>query len=295
LQTTGANYKLIKKVKDDRFDEDNLHQYRLLIQLGIRDFQVAVVAENDNRLLFFEDYVLSELNSYHELLNLLKALFDAHEFLQAGFWREVKISIKNNKFIQLPKALFLEENSAEYLKFNASVDSAFENILHCENNSLAITTVFSMQKLILEWLQSSYQNTQLKIFHQSAALIEGVIQISKSSTSTPLYVYVDRFKMHLISADKGKLIYYNQFIIHQFADYVKYIMLVMKTVGMDQQTSEVMLWGYIGKNSPHYLEFVKYVRNVSFGGRPTHMSFGYMFDDVQEHQFFDLYSLDLLS
>jgi hypothetical protein len=72
-------------------------------------------------------------------------------------------------------------------------------------------------------------------------------------------------------------------------------MLVMKTVGMDQQTSEVMLWGYIGKNSPHYLEFVKYVRNVSFGGRPTHMSFGYMFDDVQEHQFFDLYSLDLLS
>jgi hypothetical protein len=295
LQTTGANYKLIKKVKDDRFDEDNLHQYRLLIQLGIRDFQVAVVAENDNRLLFFEDYVLSELNSYHELLNLLKALFDAHEFLQAGFWKEVKISIKNNKFIQLPKALFLEENSTEYLKFNASVDSAFENILHCENNSLAITTVFSMQKLILEWLQSSYQNTQLKIFHQSAALIEGVIQISKSSTATPLYVYVDRFKMHLISADKGKLIYYNQFIIHQFADYVKYIMLVMKTVGMDQQTSEVMLWGYIGKNSPHYLEFVKYVRNVSFGGRPTHMSFGYMFDDVQEHQFFDLYSLDLLS
>lgn len=295
MQTTGANYKLIKKVKDDRFDEDNLHQYRLLIQLGIRDFQVAVVAENDNRLLFFEDYVLSELNSYHELLNLLKALFDAHEFLQAGFWKEVKISIKNNKFIQLPKALFLEENSTEYLKFNASVDSAFENILHCENNSLAITTVFSMQKLILEWLQSSYQNTQLKIFHQSAALIEGVIQISKSSTATPLYVYVDRFKMHLISADKGKLIYYNQFIIHQFADYVKYIMLVMKTVGMDQQTSEVMLWGYIGKNSPHYLEFVKYVRNVSFGGRPTHMSFGYMFDDVQEHQFFDLYSLDLLS
>lgn len=295
MQTTGANYKLIKKVKDDRFDEENLHQYRLLIQLGIRDFQVAIVAENDHQLLFFEDYVLSELSSYPELLHLLKALFDAHEILQAGFWKEVKISIKNNKFIQLPKALFLEENSSEYLKFNASVDPTLEQILHCENNSLGITTVFSMQKSILEWLQSSYQNTKLKIFHQSAALIEGVIQISKSSTTTPLYVYVDRFKMHLISADKGKLIYYNQFIIHQFADYIKYIMLVMKTVGMDQQTSEVLLWGYIGKNSPHYLEFVKYVRNVVFGGRPSHISFGYMFDDVQEHQFFDLYSLDLLS
>lgn len=154
----------------------------------------------------------------------------------------MKVSIKNNKFIQLPTSLFLEENSTDYLKFNASIDPTLEQVLHCENKALGITTVFSMQKSFLNWLQSSYQNTQLKIFHQSAALVEGVLQISRSGKSSPLYVYVDRFKMHLISADKGKLIYYNQFVIHQFADYVKYIMLVMKTVGMDQQTSEVMLW-----------------------------------------------------
>jgi hypothetical protein len=105
---------------------------------------------------------------------------------------------------------------------------------------------------------------------------------------------VDRFKLHILSAQNGKLIYYNQFAIKQFPDYVKYIMLAMKGLNMDQQTGRIVLWGYIGKNSPHYQEFVKYVRNVSFGQRPEHLKFSYFFDEIQEHHFFDLYSLNLL-
>ena len=89
--------------------------------------------------------------------------------------------------------------------------------------------------------------------------------------------------------------YYNQFVIKQFADYIKYIMLVMKGLNMDQATSQVVLWGYIGKNSPHYQEFSKYIHNVAFGGRPPHLKFGYMFDEVQEHHFFDLFAMNLLT
>lgn len=100
--------------------------------------------------------------------------------------------------------------------------------------------------------------------------------------------------MHICFAPGGNLKYYNQFVIHRFADYVKYIMLVMKTMNLTQESSSVLLWGYIGKNSHHYHEFVKYVRNVAFGQRPSHLSYGYVFDDVQEHQFFDLYAIDLL-
>jgi len=62
---------------------------------------------------------------------------------------------------------------------------------------------------------------------------------------------------------------------------------------MDQTTSQVILWGYIGKNSPHYQEFYKYIRNVSFAKRPTHLKFSYMFDEVQDHHFFDLLSMNL--
>jgi Protein of unknown function (DUF3822) len=294
LQTTTASYKLIKKIKDDRFDEENLHEYRLLIQLGVRDFQIAVVAESDQRLLFFEDYVLADLYSHTELLELLKTLFEAHSILQAGFWKAVKVSIKNNKFAQVPAHLFDENSAADYLKFNAQVDLQVETVLYALNPSIQSVTVFAVQSDLLEWLRGIYQNTKITFFHQSAALIEGVLDYSEKVSASPLYIYVDRFKLHILFAKNGKLIYYNQFAIKQFSDYVKYIMLAMKGLGMDQNTSEVILWGYIGKNSPHYVEFVKYVRNVNFGTRPTHLGFGYLFDEVQEHHFFDLYSLDLL-
>ena len=103
MQTATLSYKLIKKIKDEKFDEEKLQHYVLLIQLGIRDFQVAVVDGNDSRLIFFEDYVLSDINSHSELLGLLKTLFESHELLTAGFWKKVKVSIKNNKVIQVPK------------------------------------------------------------------------------------------------------------------------------------------------------------------------------------------------
>lgn len=294
MQATAQGYKLIKKIKDDRFDEENLHQYHLLVQLGVRDFQVAVVESGENRILFFEDYVLGDLNSHEELLAQLKILFDSHAVLPAGFWKDVKISIKNTKFVQVPEALFLEAAAAEYLQFNAQVDSDKETVLICKNATVPIVTVFAVQKDLHAWLQNLYKNTSLQIVHQSAALIEGVMPFAKATPRNALYIYVDRFKLHILSVDQGSLVYYNQFLIKQFSDYVKYIMLVLKSLAMDQNTSEVVLWGYIGKNSPHYQEFIKYVRNVRFGGRPTFLKFGYLFDEVQEHHFLDLYSIHLL-
>ena len=295
MQSTAQGFKLIKKIRDDRFDEEILHQYELLIQLGIRDLQVAIVDTQDNRLLFFEDYVLGDLNSHKELFDLFKVLFDSHPVLKAGFWKEVRVSVKNTKFVQVPGSLYLEEAAPEYLQFNAQVDSTREEVLTCRNLHMDAVTVFAMQKDLYNWLKSLYANTTLRVVHQSTALIEGVLNFAKGKEKTPLYVYVDRFKLHILAVQKGKLLYYNQFLIKQFSDYVKSIMLVMKGLSFDQNTSEVVLWGYIGKNSPHYQELIKYVRNVSFGDRPSYIKFGYLFDEVQEHHFFDLYSTHLLN
>jgi len=293
LQATAQGFKLIKKIKDDRFDEEKLHQYTLLVQLGIRDLQVAIVDSEDSRLVFFEDYVLGDSNSHSELINQYQQLFDSHPVLHAGFWSEVIISAKNTKFAQVPTSLFMAEAAAEYLRFNAQFDPEKEDILVCKNHRSDAVTVFAVQKELHAWLHTIYKNTRLKLVHQSAALIEGVLEYAKGNQN-PLYIYVDRFKLHILAVAESKLIYYNQFLIKQFSDYVKYIMLVLKGLGMDQQTSQVVLWGYIGKNSPHYQEFVKYVRNVGFGGRCAHLKFGYLFDEVQDHHFFDLYSVYLL-
>lgn len=293
MQAATLGFKLIRKIKDDKFDEENLHQYSLLIQLGARDFQACVVDET-NRVLLLEDYVFNDVESVEQQVQIVKDLYDNHPLLMAGFWKSVTFSIKSNKFVQVPAQLFVQASAAEYLKFNARIETDKDQILFCQNSTIDSVTVYVAPKPLYEWLTSIYKNASLKFIHQSTALIEGVLRISAKQSTSPLYLYVDRFKMHILAAKGGQLIYYNQFPIKHFADYVKYIMLVLTALGMDQQTSQVVMWGYIGRNSPHYHEFIKYIRNVSFGARPTHLTFGYLFDELQEHHFFDLYSIHLL-
>ncbi|MFZ6011569.1 MAG: DUF3822 family protein [Bacteroidota bacterium] len=295
MQTTATlNYKLIKKIKDERFDEDLIHQYLLLIHIGTRDLQVIVVDSESSRVLLLEDYVFPELSSHTELLQLLEVLFEAHPFLRAAFWKKIKISIKNNKFVQVPESLFVEQSLTDYLKFNAQVDPESEEFLWASNPRSLAVTVFAVQKDLKKWLTGLYPNNPPHFLHQSTALIEGVMHFAEDRKDNPLYIYVDRFKLHIVYCKEKKLLYYNQFVIKQFSDYVRYIMLVMKSLNLNQQTSQVMLWGYIGKNSPHYHEFYKYVNNVIFGSRPAYLTFGYMFDEIQDHHFFDAYSMQLV-
>jgi hypothetical protein len=287
-----ATFKLIKKIKDDRFEEDNIHEYSLLLNVGPRDVQVGVVDSNENRLLYLEDYVLPSVSSSDDLIYTLEQLFDYHAFIRAGFWKRIKIALKNQKLVQVPQALFDESAAQEYLKLNAQPSAKEETAFIPMDKSEAVT-VFAIQKELKTWVEQKYPQKQFTLLHQSAALIEGVMRVAEKRTDNPLYLYVDRFKLHILSVNQGKLVYYNQFAILSFQDYIRYIMLVMKTLNMDQQTSKVVMWGYIGKNSPHYHEFYKYIQNVTFGERPDNLKFGYMFDELQDHHFIDLYSVDL--
>jgi hypothetical protein len=290
LQATANSYKLIKRVKDERFDLEKLHQYSLLLNSGVRDFQISVIDSEDNRVIFLEDYVLGELKDHDEYLEAIRNLFDSHELAQAGFWKQVVVGVKNNKFVQVPASMFSEDVAPDYLKFNARIETD-EKILFSTSAHTDAVTVFAIHEGLHQLYMHYYQNVPVKFIHQSSAIISG--SLSSATSDLPLYIYVDRFKLHIVCIRNNKLTYYNQFVIKEFSDYVKYIMLVMKSMNMDQQSSEVVLWGYIGKNSPHYQEFIKYVKNVTFGSRLQSLKFGYQFDEVQEHHYFDLFSLSL--
>ena len=293
MQST-LNYKLIKKIQDERFDVDLINQYDLLIHVGPRDMQVGVIDSRESKMLLLEDFVFPLLTSQDEVLQVLEQLFDDHSLLKAAFWKTIKISIKNNKFVQVPQVLFVRESQEEYLKFNAQINHEKEYVESVINKQSNAATVFTFPKDLKDWFQKLYPTSNVVFIHQSAVLIEGITHVSKTREDNPLYIFVDRFKLHIVYAKKGKLIYYNQFVIKQFAEYVKYIMLVLKTLNLSQESSQIVLWGYIGRNSPHYNEFYKYINNVVFGQRPKHLKFGYMFDELQDHHFFDLYSMHLV-
>jgi len=290
LEQTATFYKPIHKVKDAKLSIDDLHHYSLSVQLGVRDFQLCVIDTRDNRCLVMEDYALSKVKSYKQLTEVLGALFDDHELLKAGFWKSVKFSLKNSKFSLVPDKLFDRNNVYDYLNVSCKVNPDRETFLYYKHIKSNSVNSFAIPTDLYNWLNELYQNSSVLITHQSSALIEGTLrQVPKYSGPT-MYLFVDRFKLHIITSRNGELEYYNQFVISKFSDYMKYIMMVMQGLKYSQQKTEIVLWGYLGRKSPHFVEFSKFIKNISFGDRPDYLKFGYLFDELQDHHYFDLYS-----
>ena len=293
MKTAKKNYKLFKKIKEDKFEVDQLHNYDLNLLLGNRDFQVAVVDNRNNRCLVVEDFIISSVDSYSRLVEVFEDIFDEHHLLKAGFWSSVKVGIKGNKFALVPESLFNADSMFDYLKFNCKVNKEYDQLMYFKHSKSEAVNTFAVDARLYDWLDSLYPEKQVSYFHQSSALIEGVLEQLENYPSDSIFVYVDRFKLHIITSKNNKLEYYNQFYIKQFSDYIKYIMTVMKGLNRNQLNTNVVLWGYLGRQSKHYNEFAKYIKNISFGERPKFLEFGYPFDELQDHHYFDLYNVHL--
>ena len=293
MKTVKKDYKLFKKIKEDKFEVDQLHNNDLNLLLGNRDLQIAVVDRRIDRCLIVEDFIISSVDSYSKLVNVFEDIFDDHHLLKAGFWKSIKVGIKSNKFSLVPESLFDPDSIFDYLKFNCKVNEAYDEFKFFKHPKTQAVNTFSIDKRMYNWLEGLYADKEISYFHQSSALIEGVLEQLDNYPSDSIFIYVDRFKLHIITSKDNKLEYYNQFYIKQFADYIKYIMTVMKGLGRDQLKTNVVIWGYLGKQSKHYNEFAKYIKNISFGERPKFLKFGYPFDELQEHHYFDLYNVHL--
>jgi len=292
LLVVKAGHKLVRQLKDSSFDEDRLEQYSLLIQSGNHDLQIAVLESQSAKVLLLEDHVFPEVKSEEEVFPATRDLFFSHHLLQAGFWKDITVSIKNNRYVHVPKKLFEAENASDYLGYNARPVAFPEKVRWSESYRSDAVTVYGVHEGIHDLFAGYYLKKPCRFAHQSSAIIAGTLSCAWDGQPA-IYLFIDRFRMHVTSLSEGRLVYYNQFPIREFQDYVKSIMLVMDALGLDQVTCPVNLWGYVSKTSPHYHEFERYIRNVSLGTRPGGIRFAAGLEDIQDHQYFDLFSMML--
>lgn len=286
-------YKLVKRIKDDHLNIDHLHEYRLCLQFGERDIQVCIIDMQNSRCLLLEDYISPSTPGPDSKLQTISQLFEGHNYLQARFWHSVRISIKTPRFALVPASLFDKQHKATYLHLNAALDPAEDTLLHYIHQNDETVTVFAANQELVEWLAGLYSTTDMAFVHHGAALTEGTLEDETLAHSRTMHLYSDRFYLNILVSEGKSLIYYNQFRIKRFEDYVKYIMMVLTNMGLDQREDNVYLRGFIRQNSPHYKELYKYIQNLEFAHKPGFLTFGYQFDELEDHQYYDLYSMGL--
>lgn len=290
MENEELSYRQLRKIKDEKFDVEGLHHYNLSIQLADNDFQMCISDSKTNNCLLLEDYILKDTNTIEELVENLKQLFENHHLLQAGFWNSVKFSIKNQKFTLVPVTLFDKEHIVDYLKLSTSTDADEESAHYYKHIKTDAVGVFATNKIFTEWLTSLYPNSTVQVIHQANALIEGVLNYEDHIAGKSMYVYTDRDYVSVIVTNDRKLEFFNTFHFNTGAEYFKYIASVFQMYDLDQHSTKVIVWGNINKNSPLFKELYSHFNHVSFGHKPSFLNYNYMFDEADDHQYFDLYN-----
>lgn len=294
METATALQKQIRKTRDSqRFNIDHLQEYTLHLLIGLHDFQLCVIDTRKNRVLLLEDYILQGTDTPEGHAHALDQIYEQNHLLHAAFWKEVKVGVKNRQFSLVPQSLFDEKEKEIYLQLNADFDPEQDKCKFYKHTQSKISTAFGIPKYLLKYLKNKYPNGNLRVFHHSNAILEGLMKMDDQSRQKGLHVFIDRFYLHLAVARQGRLEYFNTFHIRSSEDYIKYMLGVMQNLKMDQHAAKVMVWGFIRPQSNHYKFLNKYARNMAFGHRPSHLKMSYEFDELGDHQYFDLFNLFL--
>lgn len=295
MTISSIQFKLLRKEKDPKFDIDNLEHYNLLLQVGFSDMQVCITDSRKNKIMLVEDYVMPGVNSHEERVDCLECLFDDHHLLLAGFWNQIKVMVKNKKFSLVPKELFRDENIQDYIKVNSLLDTTQETFLHHKNESLGIINAFSVNKSVIHFLtKQTYPHKEIQFYHQSSSFIEGFQRYFTGTAGNIIAIYLDRFIMHIVYLRDGKFQFYNQYPIKAFDDYYRFIGYVVNEFSVDPQQDQFYIWGYLHQNSKHFNNLKSRYPNLKVGERPADLSLSYVFDEIPEHQYFDLLSFNHL-
>ena len=291
MGTVTKKYRLNQKVKDDLFNVDALHHYDLCLELGLDGFRVCIVDTQQSRCLWLEDYRFSSVVFTEQLLSQLQQIYDEHPTLRAGFWKCVRVVVRNQPYTLVPGSLFKRENADQYLSLLRD-ETPFEpeEIQHYHHPNRDVVSIFPLETTVGNWFQRAYPSLNVKFVHQSSAFIEGVVQNGTHAQPRSMYICVEGSYLTVVVTREEGLEFCNTFFYASAPDFVYYVLFVMSELKMNSETSRVSLYGTLTHDSAVFEQLHKYIRHVSFGTKPKSLRFSYPFDEVLDHYYFSAYT-----
>lgn len=281
--------KLINHIIDDTFEVDQLHHYSLSILLSSTSFQFCVIDVEKSRCMMLEHYTFEKTSSAKELIGVLKEIFEENNYLNAGFWKSIKLNIKNLKFSLVPNSLFSESYAKDILAVNCTLGD-HEVLYYYKHTSNDTINIFAAEFELIEWFKKTYPNKLVEVLHHTSTMMEGILQYSTDNTAKNVFVNIEDSIVTIAVRDNNSMVFINNFKFITSNDLLYFILFTYDELDLNTDTIPLVLMGDIHKNSDNYSRLYKYIRNISFSHKPLGIKFGYKFDDITDHYYFGLYN-----
>jgi hypothetical protein len=289
----AIQHRLNKKVKDDKFTPEEIGRYNLSLQLNTTIFRICVTDSASNRCLLVEDYSFDAILYPEQLIEQLTLIYDTHEVLKAGYWKSIRVAIKEMDFSLIPKSLFDKHYVKDYLKINTGRDlNDDQDVMYYSQKSTDTISIFATDKKIMDWFSAQYPGKLITFVHHTTPFIEGILYDKKAEADKAVYMHVENNFFTIVVKNNSKgLEFCNSFYFSTPEDFVYFTMFVYHQLSLNPEKVPVTIFGEITHESELFRKLYKYIRNINFGDKPSSLSFSYQFDEIFDHKFFDLYSM----
>ena len=170
----------------------------------------------------------------------------------------VELIVCNKLSSIVPKNLFEEKLSLDYLKFNSKLlkdDYPANDILE----EIGAVNVYLPYINVNNYLIEKFGS--FNYYHYSTILIKKLIKHNSSKDLT-LYANIELNNFQVLILKNRKLIYYNNFDIKEKEDILYFILFVMEQNKIDCNNDKLLLLGDIHKESDIYKLLIKFINNI---------------------------------
>lgn len=277
------------KVKDDLFNLDTISQYFLCLKISHNYLEVAVFDTKIDRCVAYEYHNLftEDENTFAAgLTNFIKS----HAFLHFANWKHIYFMDCTLQYSFVPEEYHHPNYSASYLRLSADIDKLPASLFHTQHLGQNCYAHFAISKQLANWSENIYRDRPVVWVHQASAFVEGLTKSPDKLEFSNLHILEDRNNICIVNFKNGKLNFANSYAVTAVTDEVYFVMLAMKELGLNQLDTKVWLYGEVDTQKGLVVTLPQYITQVKTSARPKNQNFGYRFDEVAEHQGFDVFS-----
>jgi hypothetical protein len=260
----------------------------LLIHIGTRKLQYAVIDKVRDELKAIAEYELPEINSLSDLLFAIDRLPETKREFKYPF-NKIKVSFDSYKYTFIPEELFETENEHEYSKFiNPLVTDL---ILANRLKSVKIRNIFAIDTNFNAALSHIFHKPL--IFNQASSFIEGIKRTNPYKTHNCLFIDLQIDHIQIAFLKNSELVIYNLLECINADEFNYFLLNTIEILGLDLTDTKLILSGKIAAESDeNYQRILKYFKAPVFADSKLIVSHSELFKTIDSHIYFSLLSLN---
>lgn len=279
------------KAYSDSFDVQNISAYTLCMKVHQSCLSVGVFDASLSAFLVWETYQVPKASGYTFLRDFIAEITSKHPFLNAAFWKEVRVLVSHPIYSVVPTEFVQEEkDKVALLKLNTSF-SVEKNSVLANSIDEETSLLFTVEKDIQDWFKAFYMNTEVKYIHGTYSFLDYVAencvgpsvnkQIFAMTNGNDLTVCVYSRKLEIVNTFRWK----------EVNDLVYFILFVMDEADITPKDVSLTLWGRNEVDEETVNVLKRYIGTVELSHFPQDIGKDFLMENKYQHFDIDLFNV----